>query len=256
MLHFNNPIPRSGLPRHHETSPLKSVNDSEVVPKLWQKTKTSTQQLYSVCQAVEQIQRQLNRLRRRSGGEPGEPGFHFAEPMEYDWLNGKYSKNEVVIVSPDSVAATLGINTESTEDRGTITGKDGNPHEKAEGEDQEDADASEDVATAGIWVCLRNPRVLSEEQPESDNAPRNYDVHVPVWPPPSAEGDAEVLNLTEVDEDDSIVDNPVNYWMLLGFIPIERTWCNQTTGEPEQFYVQAVKIPEPPDSEEEGGEES
>lgn len=66
-MFFNNPIPRSGLPKLHEASPQRSFRDSDAVPRLWQKGRTSTEQLYKTCQAVEQLQRQLNRLRLRKG---------------------------------------------------------------------------------------------------------------------------------------------------------------------------------------------
>jgi hypothetical protein len=63
-----NPLPRIGLPRLHEGSGLRSGRDSDVTAKLWQKVLPVDQQLYRACQAIEELQRQLNRLRRRSGG--------------------------------------------------------------------------------------------------------------------------------------------------------------------------------------------
>ena len=65
-MNFNNPIPRSGLPYFHESSAQRSIRDGDAVPRVWQKNKSSTTQLYKTAQAVEQLQRQFNRLRRRS----------------------------------------------------------------------------------------------------------------------------------------------------------------------------------------------
>jgi hypothetical protein len=68
-MYFNNPIPRSGLPKFHESSRLRSPRDADAVPRLWQRSRTVTEQLFRTTQAVEQVQRQLNRLRRRQGAQ-------------------------------------------------------------------------------------------------------------------------------------------------------------------------------------------
>lgn len=69
---FNNPIPRSGLPRYNEASQLRSPRDSDANARLWHKDKQVGAQLDSLVKNVQQVQRQLDRLRRRagSGGEP------------------------------------------------------------------------------------------------------------------------------------------------------------------------------------------
>ena len=154
-------------------------------------------------------------------GKGGGGGLKFAVPMEFDWINGSYSKDEIVIISTDSPACTAGVNESATSEHGVITGLDGTAHSTDE--------TSQDVATAGMWACLRSPKVLSVTQPSNANDPRNYDLHVPIWPLPEP----------------ADVDDAANYWMLIGFIPIERNICNETTGEPEPHYIQTVLKPGP-----------
>ncbi len=68
---FTNPIGRSTRTLYHESSRLRSHRDSDVVPKVWQKNLKVEQQLYRACQAIEQLQRELNRLRMRAGASEG-----------------------------------------------------------------------------------------------------------------------------------------------------------------------------------------
>ena len=68
-MNFTNPIPRTGLPHFSESSKLRSPRDSDAVPRVWQKALTEKNQTYRNSQAIEQIQRQLNRLRKRKGGD-------------------------------------------------------------------------------------------------------------------------------------------------------------------------------------------
>lgn len=68
---FTNPIPRGARSRYHESSRLRSHRDSDVVQRVWQKSATAEQQLFRACQAIEQLQRELNRLRLRVGATEG-----------------------------------------------------------------------------------------------------------------------------------------------------------------------------------------
>ncbi len=67
---FNSPIPRSGLKNHHESSGQRSPRDSDNTSKLWIKGQGVKKQVARNSQAIEQAQRQLNRLRRQRLLEP------------------------------------------------------------------------------------------------------------------------------------------------------------------------------------------
>jgi hypothetical protein len=90
---FNNPIPRTGLPQFHESSGLRVPRDSDAIPRLWAKNQPATQQLFRTTQAVEQLQRQLNRLRKRgSGGSETSGMVHRGE-----WVSAtQYAEQNVV----------------------------------------------------------------------------------------------------------------------------------------------------------------
>lgn len=61
-------MPRGNRSRFHEASRLRSIRDSDVVPRMWQKSAGLEQNCFRLAQACEQMQRELNRLRRRGGG--------------------------------------------------------------------------------------------------------------------------------------------------------------------------------------------
>jgi len=68
MPHFNNPIPRSGLPQFSESSSLRSIRDSASTGRLWQKAKSTTVQERVNTRAIQQLQRRIEQLRRRIVG--------------------------------------------------------------------------------------------------------------------------------------------------------------------------------------------
>jgi len=68
MSHFNNPIPRSGLPQFAESTKMRSPRDSDATGRLWQKAaKVTAQESYNLS-AIQRLQRELSRLRRRIVG--------------------------------------------------------------------------------------------------------------------------------------------------------------------------------------------
>lgn len=69
MRRSTNPIPQIVIPKHHEGSYMRSPRDSDDANKNWLKATTTNSQLASLVQNVEQIQRQLDRLRFRSGAD-------------------------------------------------------------------------------------------------------------------------------------------------------------------------------------------
>lgn len=69
-MRFNNPIPRSGLPKFHESSSLRSPRDSDATQRLWQKHRDAGKQEQANSLAIENLQRQVARLRlRKSASE-------------------------------------------------------------------------------------------------------------------------------------------------------------------------------------------
>ena len=65
---FNNPIPRTGMPHFHESSPLRSLRDSDSTGRQWLRNKTISKQSQWSSESIRNIQWQLNRLRLRVGG--------------------------------------------------------------------------------------------------------------------------------------------------------------------------------------------
>ncbi len=87
---FTNPIPRGRPTRFHESSQLRSQRDSDVVPRIWQKAASVGQNNERLAQAVEQLQREFNRLRRRKGSEEA------SSPVN-DWFLGEWNDTMVVL---------------------------------------------------------------------------------------------------------------------------------------------------------------
>ena len=87
---FTNPIPRGRPTRFHESSRLRSQRDSDVVPRIWQKAASVGQNNERLAQAVEQLQREFNRLRRRKGSEE-------APSQVNDWFLGEWNDTMVVL---------------------------------------------------------------------------------------------------------------------------------------------------------------
>lgn len=75
-MRFNNPIPRTGLPRFHESSKLRSPRDGDAVQKVWQKAVPLEKNAQRLAGAVELLQRQFDRLRRR-GAVAGTTGMQY-----------------------------------------------------------------------------------------------------------------------------------------------------------------------------------
>lgn len=86
-MKFNSPIPRSGLPRFHESSPQRIPRDADATQRLWQKNRTQGQQLLANALAIEQLQRAVNRLRLRRGGESEGEDLPFQLYQGSSWLN-------------------------------------------------------------------------------------------------------------------------------------------------------------------------
>jgi hypothetical protein len=74
-MHFNNPIPRSGMPRFSESSSMRPLRDSGTTGQLWKKASKTTAQTAVDTRAIQLIQRKLEGLRRRVvGGAAGSAG--------------------------------------------------------------------------------------------------------------------------------------------------------------------------------------
>lgn len=90
---FVNPIARNTQPRHHESSRLRVARDSDSLHRAWKKEAQVGDQVYRLTQAVEQIQRELNRLRlRRSGDEIRKTGA-----ASGDWFLGEWNTGLTVL---------------------------------------------------------------------------------------------------------------------------------------------------------------
>lgn len=86
---FTNPIPRGKPTRYHESSRLRVQRDSDVVPKIWQKSLSVAINTERLAQAVEQMQRELNRLRRRKGSDE-------VATATQNWFLGEWNDTMVV----------------------------------------------------------------------------------------------------------------------------------------------------------------
>lgn len=64
---FPNPRQRRLLPVFTESTNMRSPRDSGSLGQAWKRTETMARELGSVAQEVHQLQRQLDRLRRRGG---------------------------------------------------------------------------------------------------------------------------------------------------------------------------------------------
>lgn len=99
-MSFTNPIARlTKQARFYESSALRSPRDSDSVTRAHIKTATTGRQLEKTMQAVEQIQRQLNRLRRKGQGDIGKPAEAGTGGMEYkgEWSAAlSYTAQQVV----------------------------------------------------------------------------------------------------------------------------------------------------------------
>lgn len=97
-MNFNSPIPRAKQPTFHEGSALRSVRDGDSTAKQWQKNKSVSKAVNGIAQAVEQTQKQVNKLRRRVQPVVYPPKVGMVFRGEYYASNG-YSEQEVVTVT-------------------------------------------------------------------------------------------------------------------------------------------------------------
>lgn len=101
MSWFNNPIPRSGLPQFNESSSQQSLREADSTGKQWKRSSQMSAQLMRVSLVVEQLQRQLNRLRIHPGSSgPAATGMIFL---------GEWSGSTVYAVQNVVNRGTLGV---------------------------------------------------------------------------------------------------------------------------------------------------
>ena len=130
-----------------------------MIQKLWQKAQTTSEHQYRLSQNVEQVQRQLNRL-RRSRGAGTTDGWHWADPAQYDRDNS-YSQNEIVYVQPLNPAVVLG---------------------------DTDAVTHADVfASAGLWIATQDVAPV-------EVSPGVFEYHMPYFPLGAADDPDSELN--------------------------------------------------------------
>lgn len=104
MSHFNNPIPRTGLPKFSESSSQSSARESSSTGHLWKKAAKTTAQESVNGQALQQLQRRVEGLKRRIvGGVSTFKGWEWHDPPEYN-IATAYDTDKVVIVSSDNGA--------------------------------------------------------------------------------------------------------------------------------------------------------
>ena len=72
-ISFTNPHVRKLMPTYSEASGQRSLRDSDATPRIWQKSLTMDQQIVRLCIEVEQLQRELGRLRIRKGAATSTP---------------------------------------------------------------------------------------------------------------------------------------------------------------------------------------
>ncbi len=243
---FTNPIRVGDLPRFKEGSPLRSRRDSDAVGLQWRKGEEFGRSNVADRENMRLLMWKINRLRFYKGTGTAD-GLRLAKPFEYDPLKS-YEVNECVRVSPTNPAHVDGASNGIDEEvGGAIVGADG-------------YGAGRDKATAvSFAICVRTPKVLLPEdrQPDDDDAPRNYMVHVPIWPEPGGDPEFPQDPLLPTGPD-----SPDNYWLIVSLYPKEMTIC--VNGIDTAFYVHAQPVEEilPPEEEAvpvvitgEGGEE-
>ncbi len=101
--HFNNPIPRTGTPHFVETSTLRSPRDPDVLLRLHFKHEDTSKNARYFQQALQQIQRQLDRLRVRTS--QAQQAVQSIFTGEYDPAQ-TYSAGQITIVSVGANAGT------------------------------------------------------------------------------------------------------------------------------------------------------
>ena len=100
MPHFNNPLPRSGMPSFSESSTLRTIRDSASTGMVWKKAKVTTRQENANTKAIHNLQRRVELMKRRVSSTIPAKGL-WATPPEYD-RRIPYDIGTWVIVSPDN----------------------------------------------------------------------------------------------------------------------------------------------------------
>jgi hypothetical protein len=100
-MNFNNPIPRSGLPRFHESSRLRSPRDSDATQRLWQKHRDAGKQAQANSLAIENLQRQVARIRTKKS-QSETVGHPFKIRRSADWLTYRVGDG-IIIATGDPV---------------------------------------------------------------------------------------------------------------------------------------------------------
>jgi hypothetical protein len=67
-MHFNNPLPRTGLPQFAEQSSQQSLRESGGTGQLWKKASKTTAQESANTRALQQVNQKIEQLRRRIVG--------------------------------------------------------------------------------------------------------------------------------------------------------------------------------------------
>lgn len=85
---MNSAIPIQGTLRvwHHESSPLRSPRDSDSTPRQWQRSKVVEGQQAATALALQQLQRDVNRLRMRPQAGESSGAFPFEIYQSGTWL--------------------------------------------------------------------------------------------------------------------------------------------------------------------------
>lgn len=89
-----NPIPRSTLPPRFSSSPQRIARNSDSAARQWQKSKVDSRQNGANANALANIQRQIDRLRRRGGAAESAPAG-MRHRGEWD-ASSTYSSQNVV----------------------------------------------------------------------------------------------------------------------------------------------------------------
>ena len=116
-MRFNNPIPRSGLPLFHESSPQRSARDSDATQRLWQKHRDAGKQAQANALAIDKLQQDVNRLRIRKGAPESSSSLPFKIKRGSSWLKfkigtGWFKPNGATIVPTDvetEITITSGV---------------------------------------------------------------------------------------------------------------------------------------------------
>lgn len=82
-----NPVGRNQFPYRNESSRLRSPRDKDVTVRAWQMADVDSGNIRRMAQAIEILQRQLDRLRRRGGTAD-------QAPETFVWYRGDWDEDE------------------------------------------------------------------------------------------------------------------------------------------------------------------